>query len=264
MGDRESVVFLMPLAVHSAIAIETWQAVDQWDLQVHDGIIQAVRIGAGLGQPEYSQPYADLKTRITTAAAVDSFAGQRIANAAGLEDYYRTTGAYDDITPDDGSSETFTPAQPPPKLSCAGDSAVANPEDNRSLVHDCQALLAVKDVIRGSGSEVDPISWTGLRASQARVRVLLAMIPVLVPLNFSLPLIPLPEHRWPRGTSRPGSGSPGLDGVSGHCRTGSRLPLPFVPRWRWRRLSGTPPRTSASATTAPRKCCRCTGPSRPC
>ena len=128
--------------------------------------------------------------------------------------------------------------------------------------HICR--LSKKGEYAVSVSEVDPISWTGLRVSQARVRVLLAMIPVLVPLNFSLPWIPLPEHRWPRGTSRPGSGSPGLDGASGHCRTESRLPLPAVPRWHWRRLSGTPPRTSASATTAPQKCCRCTGPSRPC
>ena len=176
VGDRESVVFLMPLAVHSAITIETWQAVDQWDLQVYDGVVQAVRIGAELGQPEYSQPYADLKTRITTAAAADSFAGQRIENEDGLEDYYRTTGAYDDITPDDGISTTFTPAQPPPKLSCAGDSAVANPEDNRPLAHDCQALLAVKDVIRGSGSlnwdsNTDLASWDGVTSSGTPTRV---------------------------------------------------------------------------------------------
>ena len=176
VGNRESVVFLMPLAVHSAIAIETWQAVDQWDLQVHDGVIQAVRIGSEPSQPEYSQPYADLKTRITTAAAADSFAGQRIENGDGLKDYYRTTGAYDDITPDDGGSKTFTPAQPPPKLSCAGDSAIANPEVNRPLVHDCQALLAVKDVIRGSGSlnwdpNTDLANWDGITSGGIPARV---------------------------------------------------------------------------------------------
>ena len=59
--------------------------------------------------------------------------------------------------------------------------------------------------------EVDPISWTGLRVSQSRVRVFLAMIPALVPVDFSLPSIPPPEHLWPRGTPRSGSGSPGLD-----------------------------------------------------
>ena len=41
--------------------------------------------------------------------------------------------------------------------------------------------------------EVDPTSWTGLRVSQARVRVLLATIPVLVPVNFSFPSIPPPD-----------------------------------------------------------------------
>ena len=96
-------------------------------------------------------------------------------------------------------------------------------------------------------TEVDPISWTGLRVTQARVRMLLAMIPLLVRANFSCPSIPPPEHSWPPGTPWSGSYSPGLDGVSGHCRTGSRLPLHSVLRWRWRRLSGTLPLISASA-----------------
>ena len=39
-------------------------------------------------------------------------------------------------------------------------------------------------------TEVDPTSWTGLRVGQARAWVLLAMIPVLVPVNFSFPSIP--------------------------------------------------------------------------
>ena len=33
----------------------------------------------------------------------------RIANVSGLRQYYREIGAYGDITPDDGSTETFTP-----------------------------------------------------------------------------------------------------------------------------------------------------------
>ena len=37
----------------------------------------------------------------------------RIANVSGLGQYYREIGAYGDITPDDGSTETFTPSQPP-------------------------------------------------------------------------------------------------------------------------------------------------------
>ena len=41
---------------------------------------------------------------------------------------------------------------------------------------------------------MDSTSWTGLRVSQARVRVLLAMIPVLVPVNFSFPSIPPSIH----------------------------------------------------------------------
>ena len=45
-------------------------------------------------------------------------------------------------------------------------------------------------MVEGETIEVDPISWTGLRVSQARVWVLLAMIAVLVPENFSFPSIP--------------------------------------------------------------------------
>ena len=74
----------------------------------------------------------------------------------------------------------------------------------------------------------------------------------------SVTLIYPPWHSWPRGTPQPGSGSPRPDGASGRCRTGSRHPVPCGPRWR--RLSGTPLRTSRCtsrcATTALPRCCR--------
>ena len=72
-----------------------------------------LRYGVHEGDPEHSQTLADLKSRITTAAAADDFADYRIANVSGLTQYYRDIGAYGDITPDDGSTETFTPSQPP-------------------------------------------------------------------------------------------------------------------------------------------------------
>ena len=114
LGGRESIVFLAPMAAHNAIAVQAWQAVAQWDVQLVDGVLQAVRYGAGDHDPEYRQPLAGLKSRITTAAASDQFAGKRIASTEGLEAYYREIGAYDDITPGDGLDNPFTPAQPPP------------------------------------------------------------------------------------------------------------------------------------------------------
>ncbi len=115
LEGRESVVFLAPMGAYNAIAVEAWQVVAQWDLQTDDeGTVQAVRYGVSEHDPEYTQTLANLKSRITTAAASDAFAGQRIASTSGLTQYYRDIGAYGDITPDDGSDETFTPAQPPP------------------------------------------------------------------------------------------------------------------------------------------------------
>ena len=118
VSGRESVLFLAPMGAYHAIAIEAWRVVDQWDLQTVDGTVNAVRYGTYPGDPEHTQTLANLKSRITTAAASDAFATSRIANVSGLEAYYRQIGAYGDITPDDGETTTFTPAQPPPSLPC--------------------------------------------------------------------------------------------------------------------------------------------------
>ena len=132
IGDRESVVMLAPMGAHNAIAVEAWQAVEQWDLQLDDqGVVQAVRYGVPEGDPEQTQTLDTLRTRITTAAATDAFAGQRIGNVSGLEQAYRDMGAYGDITPEDGSTATFSPAQPPEAYSCASGTAVTSPEVNR-------------------------------------------------------------------------------------------------------------------------------------
>ncbi len=138
LEGRESVVFLAPMGAHHAIAIEAWQVVAQWDVQTVDGTVSAVRYGAYEGDPEHTQTLANLSSRITTAAASDAFADNRIANASGLQAYYTTIGAYGDITPDDGQTTTFTPAQPPPMRPCANGTAVPNPRDNRMLVQ-CDA-----------------------------------------------------------------------------------------------------------------------------
>ncbi len=162
MGNRESILFLAPMGAHNAIAVEAWQGVAQWDLQRdEEGVVHAVRYGAPEGDPEYTQTLANLKSRITAATTPsDGASGSsttspqptRIPNASGLTQYYRDIGAYGDITPDDGSTETFTPSQPPPVYACAGGTAVSDAAANRGLLHDCEALLDGRDTLRGTGS----------------------------------------------------------------------------------------------------------------
>lgn len=157
LEDRESVVFLAPMGAHGAIAIEAWQVIAQWDLQIDDNdVVHAVRYGTLEGDPEHTQTLTNLKSRVTTAAAGDAFAGKRITNVSGVTQYYKDIGAYDDITPDDGSSDTFTPAQPPPPLECASGTAVADPDADRVLVHDCETLLSVMDALTGTAT----LNWS--------------------------------------------------------------------------------------------------------
>ena len=177
VGGRESVVMLAPMGAHNAIAVEAWQVVDQWDLQTDDqGMVQAVRYGTLEGDPEHTQTLTNLTSRITTAAAADDFADDRIANVSGLTQYYRDIGAYGDITPDDGSTTTFTPAQPPSVWTCANGTAVASPNVNRGLVYDCEALLAAKDALRGTATlnwskDRAITSWDGITTSGTPSRV---------------------------------------------------------------------------------------------
>ena len=220
IGNRESVVFLAPMGAHNAIAVEAWQAVEQWDLQMDDeGVVHAVRYGVPEGDPEQTQTLANLKTRITTAAASDAFADDRIANASGLTQYYRDIGAYDDITPDDGSTDTFTPAQPPAPYTCANGTAVTTPSDNRALVHDCEALLESKDTLRGAATldwtETSAITgWEGITTSGTPSRVTELDLSS-ESLSGAIPAIPWqfvrtggagPEQQLPYGADTPRAG----------------------------------------------------------
>ena len=145
----EGVLFLAPMGAHNAIAVEAWQAVAQWDLQLDaDATVNAVRYGAPSHDPEYSQPLTELEERVETAAEADEFAGERIESAEDLDDYYEEIGAYDDITPDDGETTTFTPEPPPPVPPCYD--AVDDPRLTPGLVSDCAVLLDVKDTLAGT------------------------------------------------------------------------------------------------------------------
>ncbi len=149
LGGREAVVFLAPMGAHNAIAVEAWQAVAQWDVQrADDGTVNAVRYGSHEGDPEHTQTLANLKSRVSAAAATST--STRIANVSGLNRYYRDIGAYDDITPGDNATTTFTPSQPPAPYACANGTVIPDPAANRALVRDCETLLAVRDTLRGA------------------------------------------------------------------------------------------------------------------
>ena len=148
---RRSVVFVAPMGAHSSIAVEAWQAIAQWDVQTVNGVETAVRYGAGPNDAEYAQPLADFKARVKKAAASDAHAGKRIANASGLNQYYRDIGAYGDITPDDGSGATFAPSQPPSTIDCANGVSVPSPQSNAGLAGDCRTLAALRDTLDRGG-----------------------------------------------------------------------------------------------------------------
>ena len=178
IGGREAVVFLAPMGAHNAIGFEAWQAVASWAVVTDDDdVVQAIRDDTPEGDPEHTQTLANLTSRITTAAAGDAHATTRVTTVGGLQTHYRTTLlAYADITPGDGSTTTFTPAQPPAAPTCTNGTVFADPADNRELVKDCQALLAAKDTLRGTAAlnwatGTAMSSWTGVTTGGTPTRV---------------------------------------------------------------------------------------------
>ena len=161
IGGRESVVFLAPMGAHNAIAVESWAGGGPVGLQEDDDeVVHAVRYGTPVGDPEYTQTLANLKSRITAAVAIDDFADDRIANASGLTQYYRDIGAYGDITPDDGSTATFTPAQPPPVPSCGQRHCCDQSRLQPGVGLRLRALLEAKDTLRGTAT----LDWAATSA----------------------------------------------------------------------------------------------------
>ena len=165
LGNRQTVILLAPTGAQNTIAVESWQAVAQWDLQIVENEDEqghtttetyAFRYGAGENDPEYQQPLTRLQERITSAASSDAYAGERLTSSSAIQTYYRQLGAYGDITPDDGSTDTFIPAQPPAPYACAGATVITDSSAKPGLVHDCEALLAAKYVLQGTAS----LNWT--------------------------------------------------------------------------------------------------------
>lgn len=91
-------------------------------------------------------------------------------------DYRDTLQAYADITPGDGQTTTFTPAQPPAAPTCTNGTVIPSPGDNRALVKDCETLLAATDALRGTatldwatGTAIG--SWEGITTGGTPSRV---------------------------------------------------------------------------------------------
>ncbi|MCY3957191.1 MAG: hypothetical protein OXG65_02750 [Chloroflexi bacterium] len=168
IGGREAVVFLAPMGAHNAIGFEAWQAVASWAVVTDDNnVVQAVRDDTPAGDPEHTQTLANLSSRITTGAAADGQSANRATRVDQLQQEYRDLGAYADITPGDGQTTTFTPAQPPAAPPCANGTVIPNPGANRELVTDCQTLLAARDTLRGTATlnwatGTALTSWTGI------------------------------------------------------------------------------------------------------
>ncbi len=177
IGGREAVVFLAPMGAHNAIGFEAWQAVAQWAVVTDDqGVAQAVRDDTPAGDPEHTQTLTNLASRITTAAAADGQSANRATTVGGLQQEYRDLGAYGDITPGDGQTTTFTPAQPPAAPSCTNGTVIPSPAANRELVKDCETLLAARDTLRGgaalnwaTGTALS--GWTGVSTGGTPTRV---------------------------------------------------------------------------------------------
>ena len=177
IGGYESVMFLAPMGAHNAIAVEAWQVVAQWDVQVDgDGTVNAVRYGTPEYDPEYTQPYTGLVSRVATSTASDAFADSRITSTEGLTRYYRDIGAYDDITPGDGSTATFTPAQPPAMPTCAGAPASSGAGAGPGLIRDCTVLLDSMATLAGTATldwnaSTTISSWEGVSLNASSTRV---------------------------------------------------------------------------------------------
>ena len=111
-GQR-AVVFLAPLGDHSAIAVEAWQVVGQWDVQTIGGVVKVVRYGMDADDPGASEALASFKTRITTAAGSDGMSSERLASANDIRIHYRDIGAYGNISAEGATQVYFSPDQPP-------------------------------------------------------------------------------------------------------------------------------------------------------
>ncbi len=185
---REVVLFLGPT---SSLDTEVWQVFVIWDVQrLEDGTVVAVHPERDLWRHYLPEDYEIHRSTLevsllalgqaVTAAnqarvaeyggriAADSNYPMLIADVHQLRQYFTAVGAYD--------HPAGPPAQPPAVYACDNGTAVTNPGSNRGLVNDCEALLAAKDSLRGTGAlnwsaDVSLPDWGGVTTSGTPARV---------------------------------------------------------------------------------------------
>ena len=188
VAGREVILFIGP---PSNISAEVWQLKGAWDVQRReDSTVIAVHPNRDLWQRLRSEEYQTHRSAlemelpaftqaVTTAheARVAEYGGRIGADtslpmletdANRLRQAVTAIGAYNHP---DG-----TPSQPPPAPVCASGIAVPDAGTNRGLLHDCEMLLAAKDMLRGTGSlnwaTATAIgSWDGVTTSGTPSRV---------------------------------------------------------------------------------------------
>lgn len=196
IAGREEILFIGP---HSNLSVDVWETFTTWDVQQReDDTVIAVHpqrdLWRSLRPDDYQTHLSvlemelpDFKQAVTAAhqARVTEYGGRigpsddegliegadlpmLVSNVNGLKEYYTAVGSYNHP---DGP-----PSQPPPVPTCANGTVIRDIGRNRSLVNDCELLLAAKDVLRGTTNlnwSVDTAitSWDGVSVSGTPRRV---------------------------------------------------------------------------------------------
>ena len=178
IGGREVVLFIRPLY---RISVEGWQVSRTWDVERReDGTVVALhpnRKWWGTG----SMQLPALTREVTEAHQAHVAAnGGRIGGGTHLPmlvtDANRLSQYFSDPKVGGYAPGVPAPAQPPATYACAVGSAVSNPSISWALVHDCEALLAAKDTLRGTAAldwSVDSAitGWEGVTVAGTPIRV---------------------------------------------------------------------------------------------
>ena len=185
---REAVLFIGPAADTSS---EAWRVFETWDVRRRDdGVVIAVHPDRDAWARSRPEDYPTYRSKlemelpafteaVTTAnqARIDANGGRSsadpnypmlVTDANQLRQFFTAVGAYD--------HPAGPPAQPPPVPACAKGAAVTEPGTNRGLVHDCEALLAAKDALKGTATldwsvDTSIMSWEGVTTNGTPRRV---------------------------------------------------------------------------------------------
>ena len=188
IAGREAILFIGP---NLNTYVESWRILQTWDIhQRDDGTVVALHpyrfdYHNSAGDPLFELELPAFRQAVEAAqqARVTANAGRirlspefpmLVTDANQLRQHYVAIGAY--------SHPGGPPAQPPPVLTCDSGTAVANPNTNRGLVHDCSSLLGAKDALRGTAAlnwSVDGAigSWDGITTSGTLTRVTRVALP---------------------------------------------------------------------------------------